>query len=239
MENNNLKEKIRKNVKEEIAISNIRKEFDMKTNKSKKIIYIVSSVCAVLILCIGIFVGVSKLNNNLLKNDNVQLGEAESEENNLDVVLNINKLKELAKTSLDLDIKSMKIESLPDKFKFIESVNIPEGYNLESSYNIYVRNDMNTEEYNVLHDYVFNYKESSENSIIIAFSEIEKPLRDYYIDGGEKVSKIGETELVISQWEQMYIVTFEYKGIYFDIETTGITENELVDLLESIIEKID
>ena len=45
-------------------------------------------------ICIGIFVGVSKLNNNLLKNDNVQLGEAESEENNLDVVLNINKLKE-------------------------------------------------------------------------------------------------------------------------------------------------
>ena len=131
------------------------------------------------------------------------------------------------------------MESLPEKFKFIESANIPEGYKLESSYNIYVRDDINAEEYKVLHDYVFNYRENSENRIIIAFSEIEKPLRDYYIDEGEKVSKIGETELVISQWEQMYIVTFEYKGIYFDIETTGITENELVDLLESIIEKID
>ena len=239
MENNNLKEKIRKNIKEEIAISNIRKEFDMKTNKSKKIIYMVSSVCAVIILCIGIFIGVSKLNNNLLKNDNVQLGEAESEENNLNVELNINKLKELAKASSDLDIKTREMESLPEKFKFIESANIPEGYKLESSYNIYVRDDINAEEYKVLHDYVFNYRENSENRIIIAFSEIEKPLRDYYIDEGEKVSKIGETELVISQWEQMYIVTFEYKGIYFDIETTGITENELVDLLESIIEKID
>ena len=36
MENNNLEEKIRKNLKEEIAISNIRKEFDMKTKKNRK-----------------------------------------------------------------------------------------------------------------------------------------------------------------------------------------------------------
>lgn len=206
----------------------------MKTNKSKKIIYMVSSVCAVLILCIGIFMGVS---NNLLKKDNIQLGEAGSEENNLNVELNINKLKELAKASSDADIKTRKMESLPEKFKFMDSVNIPEGYNLEGSYNIYVREDINVEEYSVLHDYVFDYRENSENSITIAFSEIEEPLRDYFIDGGEKVSKIGETELIISQWKEMYIVTFEYKGIYFDIETTGVTENELVDLLKSIIEE--
>ena len=36
MENNDLKEKIRKNIKEEIAISNIRKEFGMKIGKNKK-----------------------------------------------------------------------------------------------------------------------------------------------------------------------------------------------------------
>ncbi len=32
----------------------------------------------------------------------------------------------------------------------------------------------------------------------------------------------------------MYIVTFNFKDIYFDIETTGITENELLELLQSI-----
>lgn len=36
----------------------------------------------------------------------------------------------------------------------------------------------------------------------------------------------------------MYIVNFESKGIYFDIETTGVTENELVELLKSIINKL-
>ena len=34
------------------------------------------------------------------------------------------------------------------------------------------------------------------NNIIIAFSEIEKPLRDYYIDVGDKVSKIGDIEFI-------------------------------------------
>ena len=78
------------------------------------------------------------------------------------------------------------------------------------------------------------------NNIIIAFSEIEEPIRDYYIDGGNKISKIGDVELKITQSEsqEMYIVTFEYKDIYFDIETTGITEDQLVDLLKSLINNI-
>ena len=91
--------------------------------------------------------------------------------------------------------------------------------------------------YDMIHDYVFNYREDSSNNITIAFSEIEEPIRDYYIEKG-KASKIGDVELVISQWEEMYIVNFESKGIYFDIETTGVTENELVELLKSIINKL-
>ena len=33
----------------------------------------------------------------------------------------------------------------------------------------------------------------------------------------------------------MYIVTLNFKDIYFDIETTGITENELLELLQPIL----
>ena len=74
------------------------------------------------------------------------------------------------------------------------------------------------------------------NNIKIAFSKIEPPIRDYFIQGGDKISKIGDVELKISRWKEMYITTFEYKDTYFDIETTGITEKQLVDLLVSIIE---
>ena len=47
MENNELKERIRKNVKEKIAVSNIREEFDMKTTNKRKIIYGITSSAAV------------------------------------------------------------------------------------------------------------------------------------------------------------------------------------------------
>ena len=72
-------------------------------------------------------------------------------------------------------------------------------------------------------------------NITIAFSEIDKPLRDYYIDNQELKSKIGDVELEISQYKNMYIVTFSYNNLNFDIETNGITEDELVELLVSII----
>ena len=61
-------------------------------------------------------------------------------------------------------------------------------------------------------------------------------LKDYLSNGN--LEKQGGTELIISQWKDMYIVTFEYNDLYFDIETTGVTENQLVDLLESLINNI-
>ena len=228
MENNELKEKIRKNIKEEIAISNIRKEFGMKTNK--KIIYVLSSICAVFILGIGIFVGVNK---NLLPGNTVDIGKTDANDG---VELNINKIKDMSMTSLDADVKSIELENLPEEFTFIENLQIPEEYNFENGYTVYTRENTDTAEYNVLHDYILNYRKDDLNDIKIAFSGIEAPIRDYFIGDGDKISKIGNVELKVSQWENMYIVTFEYNDIYFDIETTGITESQLVDLLKSIID---
>lgn len=232
MENNKLKEKIRKNIKEEIAISNIRKEFGMKTNRNKKIIYTISSVCAVFILTIGILVGSGQLN------DNINIGN-ENIDQKLNVKLNINKIKDLEMTKLDLDVKIVESKELLEKFNFMEKLKIPSEYKFKDSYNVYTRKDMDVEEYNVLHDYVFNYqKDDFSEGIKIAFSEVGEPLRDYFIDDKYKTSKIGNAEIIITQYEQMYTASFKYKDIHFDIETNGITENELVELLVSIIENL-
>ena len=233
MKDNELKEKIRKNIKEEIAISNIRKEFGMKTNKNKKVIYVLSSICAVFILGIGIFVGVNK---NLLPSNTVDIGQTDGKGESVKVELNINKLKDMSMTSLDADVKTIELETLPEEFTFIENLLIPEEYEFENGYTVYTRANTDTEEYNILHDYVLNYRKDDLNEIKITFSKVESPIRDYFIGDGEKISKIGDVELKVSQWEKMYIVTFEYNDIYFDIETTGITENELVNLLKSIID---
>ena len=68
MENNDLKEKIRKNVKERIAVSNIRDEFDMKITNKRKIIYGTLSACAMFVLCLGVVLSTEKENNKLLSN---------------------------------------------------------------------------------------------------------------------------------------------------------------------------
>ena len=36
-----------------------------------------------------------------------------------------------------------------------------------------------------------------------------------------------------------YIVTFKHQDIYFDIDTTGITKNEILALSQSIIDNIN
>lgn len=236
MKNNELREKIRKNIKEEIAVSNIRKEFDMKTNKNRKILYAISSICAVFILGIGIFIETGKMNNTGLEIGKTEVNK--NKEESLVVELNINKLKIMEMLDLDADIKTIDIDKLPEEFKFMENLLIPEEYEFENSYTVYTRENINIEEYNILHDYILNYRKDDLNDIKIAFSKVEKPLRDYFIQDGDKISKIGDVELNISQWEEMYIVTFEYEDIYFDIETTGITENQLVDLLESLINNV-
>ena len=222
MENNNLKEQVRKDVKEKIAVSNIRKEFDMKSKNNKKLIYWVSSICAVFVLCFSLLISIDFLNNDsnteIAKNNGTE--DLYGKKENLDIKLNINKIKEPLMASLDADEKIIDIEKLPEKFDFIKNTNIPDQYKLESSYNVYTRKD-------------------SINKIVIAFSEIDKPLRDYFIDSSDKVSMIGDIEFIISKYKEMYMVTFSYENINFDIETVGITEDELVNLLQSIITEIN
>lgn len=237
MENNILKEKVKANVKEKIAILNIRREFDMKANKNKKIVYIITSACAVLVLCMGIIIGTNNSYFKKVYQIALEKTNTQNQEESLKNELNINKFKISAMVSLDADVKIITLKDLPEKFKFIENISLPEEYKLEESYIVCTRDNKEIDEYNILHDYVFNYTKGN-NKIKIAFSEIEEPLRDYFIECGDKISKIGDAEFIISQSGEMYIVTFSYQNINFDIETTGITEDELVNLLQSIIDQI-
>lgn len=237
MENNRLKEKVKANVKEKVAILNIRKEFDMKANKNKKIVYMITSACAIIVLCIGVIIGTNNGGLESIYQIALEKTNTLNQEESLTNELNINKFKISAMVSLDADVKIITLKDLPEKFKFIENISLPEEYKLEESYIVCTRDNKEVDEYNILHDYVFNYTKGN-NKIKIAFSEIEEPLRDYFIECGDKISKIGDAEFIISQSGEMYIVTFSYQNINFDIETTGITEDELVNLLQSIIDQI-
>lgn len=154
---------------------------------------------------------------------------------NMNVMLEINPMQGTSMAKLDVDVQTVEINSLPEKFEFINNIALPSEYKLDNSYELFTRENFNTTEYSLLHDYVFNYSKDCENSIKVAFSEVEEPIRDYFLDDSKKVSKIGDVNVIISKYEKMYVATFKCKEIYFDIETNGITEEELVNLLESII----
>lgn len=226
MENNDLEDKIRKMVKEKIAVSNIKEEFKMKENKNRKTIYFVTSVCAVFVLGIGILGGMAK--NSPQKN--YQLGEA----NNQKLVLKINHVNGIGAATLDAQQEIIDTE-LPSKFDFIKNIKVPAEYKETTKYTLSTRSDMDSTEYDILHDYVFTYTKNVTDSIRIAVSEIETPLRDYFMEEKDQVSKIGDTKIIIGQYNNMYMATFKYNNMYFDIETEGLTESELISLLSSII----
>ena len=211
--------------------------------KKVKMKYILAPVCTVLIAVVGL-IGVNQLKNShpdilIGKTDGIE--DLRTEKECLKVELNINKIKNMAQMQLDADVKKIdgkkeEIVKLSNEFQFIDTIKIPNGLKLTSAYYIYTRGNQEVKEYNVLRDYVFEYEEENKTKdITIAFSKVGKPLRDYYIDGQDKKSVIGDVELVIAQYKEMYIVRFYNQDIYFDIETNGITETELVDLLQSII----
>ena len=211
-----------------------KKEFYMRIMRNKKFIYGLSSACAIFILGIGILAGQKKANNNVIKAEN----EGMVSRQNMNVMLEINPLQGASMAKLDADVQTGEISSLPEKFEFINNIALPSEYKLENSYEVYTRENYDNAEYSSLHDYVFNYSKDYENTIKIAFSEAGEPIRDNFLDDSKKISKIGDVDVIISQYEKMYVATFKCKGIYFDIETNGITEEELVNLLESIIEEL-
>ena len=136
---------------------------------------------------------------------------------------------------LDADIRIIEMNELQEKFNFIQNVKVPEEYKFKDSYNIFVKSNIDIKKYDKLHDYVFVYQKDELNDIQIAFSEVGEPLRDYYLGEMKKKSKIGDVEVIISKYKEMYNAIFKKNNIYFDIETNGITESELVNLLVSII----
>lgn len=210
----------------------------MKANKNKKMIYWISSVAAVFVLVLGIFIGTNNISNNPSQNPTYQIAdnkENKEKEENEKVELNINKVENPKLAKIDADVKNVNITNIPDT---LANIKIPTDLDSKNYKAIYVK-DENTGKYDKLYNYELSYTNTQNNqrSIMIAFSDTNKPLRDYYFEIKAKTSTIGNTELEIYQYENSYLVMFEHHNYKFDIETTGITENELVELLQSIITK--
>lgn len=195
--------------------------------------YILTPACAVIII-VGLVIGVNKtkIPHIIIRKANIT-EDLKEEKENLQVQLNINKIDSMALAKLDADIKVL--DNVKLDFEFLDNIKVPSDLNNINRCALYIKGP-NSKEYTILNNYEFVYRsEQQDRDIVIAFSTEHKPLRDYYIDDVNSKSKIGNVELEISQYKEMYIVTFNYKNINFDIETNNIKREELIEFLKSII----
>ena len=225
---NNLKDTIQKNFDKKKNYNIILSKIERRDNMKVKLSYVLASSLVAIALLVGIVAyNVPKSNNENVMPPTVQ-GILE---------LNINKAEYQSMMTLDADIKEANTE-LNSDFSFVKKdINAPKDlrdYGVNKV--VMTRKDFSDKDYSIAHDYIWDYSNEAENRTIrIAFSKIGKPLRDYYLSSEEKISKIENTDVIITQYEKLYLAEFKMNDVYFDIETSGITQTELVDLLVSII----
>ncbi len=191
-------------------------------------------ICFVVVLSGLIFMNFKKNNKNLSSPDIPSLDV----ENNLK--LNINNIDRISALLFDADIKEMSTNGInipwPNILK--DGIMIPKDLDKYKGYAIYTRKDK-TGEYDILNCYVYDYFKENDNNyrnIRIAFSDTNKPIRDYrFSDENSQETVINNTQLTIFKYKTIYFTEFNYKGYNFDIETNNISEQELLDLILSII----
>lgn len=133
--------------------------------------------------------------------------------------------------AVDFDEDSILLE------QSLNNISLPKELSLARKYMIYTNNqDSLSDEYNILHDYVYIYNNSDNSKeVTIALSLVGLPLKSYkYYDIG-KESIINNNEVIIYGSNDYYNIIFEYNKYNFDIETRNITLEELTALLKSII----
>ena len=190
-----------------------------------KLSYVLASSLVAIALLVGIVAyNVPKSNNENVMPPTVQ-GILE---------LNINKAEYQSMMTLDADIKEANTElnsEFEKDFSFVKKdINAPKDlrdYGVNKV--VMTRKDFSDKDYSIAHDYIWDYSNEAENRTIrIAFSKIGKPLRDYYLSSEEKISKIENTDVIITQYEKLYFAEFKMNDVYFDIETSGITQTCLL-----------
>lgn len=157
--------------------------------------------------------------------------------NDFEISIKINKLNNLSITKLDLDIKDVETNNMtfPNAFDY-NKVKLPNDINKIKKSIIYTKNEKQND-YTNLNSHILNYYNNNEaKNIRVAFSDKNKPVRDYYFsDENAAISIIKDKSLMIYSYEKTFFVEFHYNNYYFDIEANNISQDELIDLLGSII----
>lgn len=199
----------------------IIKKMEQKKRRNQMFKLCLIPACMITLICGTLFFGNTK---QTLQNPSQK-----------DAAIHINQLDNMGAYKLDADVKLVEKKDLLEKYSFLNHLTLPPTLSEHHQYEVYTK-DQTQKVYNILHDSVLEYQnEEGNKEIKLSFSELEKPLRDYYFKENGKNSTIKNQELLIFNYKTHFMVTFQHDNLYFDIETTNITQEELVTLITSIL----
>ena len=228
----NNEDKLNKVITNDFDITNnyisIRKKME-RGNKMNKIFKYSLVSMAIVITMTSVFLLNKKSSANNVLDSNVKNNDViviNSVDNNSD------------NTKLDIDGRSEDIttDDLYKIYPLLKDIIVPNDYNINGIIKCYLFNE-DTGKYDKLYGYNIIYSGGNNKYIdIFILIDTTKRLRCFSIDTDEmKSSIINGNSIKIMGEDKYYYAIFSYNNINFDIETTGISEEEFIQLIKSMV----
>ena len=228
----NNEDKLNKVITNDFDITNnytsIRRKME-RGNKMNKIFKYSLVPMAIVITMTTVFLLNKKSSANNVLDSNVK-------NNDVIIVNNVDNNSDNAKLDIDGRSEEITTDDLYKIYPLLKDIVVPNDYNINGIIKCYLFNE-DTSKYDKLYGYNIIYSGGNNKYIdIFILIDTTKRLRCFSIDTDEmKSSIVNNTNIKIIGENKNYYAIFSYNNINFDIETTGISEEEFIQLLKSII----
>ena len=208
--------------------TSIRKKME-RGNKMNKIFKYSLVPMAIVIAMTSIFLLNKKSSTNNILDSNVK-------NNDVIIVNSIDNNFDNAKLDIDGRSEDITSDNLYEIYPLLKDIIVPNDYNINGIIKCYLFND-DTGKYDKLYGYNIIYSGGNNKYIdIFILTDTIKRLRCFSIDTDEmRNSIINGNSIKIMGEDKNYYAIFSYNNINFDIETTGISEGEFIQLIKSIV----
>ena len=225
-------DKLNKVITNDFDINNnytsIRKKME-RGNKMNKIFKYSLVPMAIVIAITSVFLLNKKNNTSNILDSNVK-------NNDVIIVNSIDNNSDNAKLDIDGRSEDITTDDLYKIYPLLKDIVVPNDYNINGIIKCYLFND-DTGKYDKLYGYNIIYSGGNNKYIdIFILIDTTKRLRCFSIDTDEmRSSIINGNSIKIMGEDKNYYAIFSYNNINFDIETTGISEGEFIQLIKSIV----
>ena len=125
-------------------------------------------------------------------------------------------------------------------FSIAEAIRFPDDLTNVQGYAVYSKPEATAKnagaEYSVLSHYIFQATSlDGDRFVMLKFSVDGEPVSCYAFPGGE-ASTIQGHKVTIYEYENAYMAQFTFDGNSFQVESSGLAEDEFVKMLSTIFE---